>query len=162
MLFSLGAVELLLLFLLAAVVGILHLGRHRHLRIGLVTLVCVAIATITTPADITSTILMSLAFGGIFTFGSRFKIHPPSKDVSDQPSDSSFMKAMLTIIAFGIVMLVIGSYYAAMNAEHHLAHQAFRSWAFSVAGSAALALGCLIGFADLVRRKWGSSTKTLL
>jgi len=76
--FSLGAIELLLLAVLAIPVAILYARRHRHYRSGIAAVVCAALAALLTPADIVSMVLFLTAFAGMFLFGSRYRLDPPA------------------------------------------------------------------------------------
>ncbi len=55
---------------------------------------------------------------------------------------STPIKFAFGIIAVSICLLLVGTYYAAAVAEHRLAYQAFRAWAFNTAGLTLLAVGC--------------------
>jgi hypothetical protein len=57
------------------------------------------------------------------------------------------------IVAVAICLLIIGAYYTAAVAEHRLAYQAFRAWAFNNAGLALLAIGCSTCIVDLASRR---------
>lgn len=76
--FSLGIIELLFMAVLAIPVALLYARRHRHYRAGIVVFVCAALAALLTPADIVSMVLFLAAFGGVFLFGSRYRLDPPS------------------------------------------------------------------------------------
>ncbi|TWT47946.1 Sec-independent protein translocase protein (TatC) [Rubripirellula amarantea] len=75
---SLGAIELLLLSLLAIPVALLYARNHRHYRAGIAVVVCAALAALITPADIVSMLLLFAAFTGVFLFGSRYRLDPPA------------------------------------------------------------------------------------
>jgi Sec-independent protein secretion pathway component TatC len=77
MLFSLGGFELLLSAALAVPVGLLCAFRHRYHRVGVPLIACTALAAVTTPADLASTVLLSVAFIGVFVFGSRYHLGSP-------------------------------------------------------------------------------------
>jgi len=62
-------------------------------------------------------------------------------------------KVAFVIVAVAICMLAVGAYYTAAGAEHRLANQAFRAWAFTNAGVAMLAIGCTIAFANFACRR---------
>jgi len=62
-------------------------------------------------------------------------------------------KVAFVIVAVAICMLVVGAYYAAAGAEHSLAYQAFRAWAFTNAGVVMLAIGCTIAIANFAWRR---------
>ncbi|QDT04881.1 Sec-independent protein translocase protein (TatC) [Rubripirellula lacrimiformis] len=76
--FSLGAIELLLLAVLAIPVALLYARNHRHHRVGVAIVACAALAALITPADIVSMLLLFAAFAGVFLFGSRYRLDPPS------------------------------------------------------------------------------------
>lgn len=76
--FSLGAIELLFLAVLAIPAAILFVRRHRHYRSGIAVVVCAALAALLTPADIVSMVLFLVAFAGVFLFGSRYRLVPPT------------------------------------------------------------------------------------
>ncbi len=76
--FSLGAIELLFLAVLAIPVALLYARRHRHYRVGIAVVVCAALAALITPADIASMVLLFVALAGVFLFGSRYRLDPPA------------------------------------------------------------------------------------
>ena len=76
--FSLGAIELLLLAVMALPVALLYVRRQRHYRIGLAAMACATLAALITPADVLSMVLLFVAFAVVFAFGSRYRLAPPT------------------------------------------------------------------------------------
>ena len=76
--FSLGGIELLALLAIAIPVALLYIRRDRRYRYGVAAFVCASVAALITPADILSMLILFAAFLGIFTFGSRYRLTPPS------------------------------------------------------------------------------------
>lgn len=72
--FSLGAIELLALLLIAAPTLLLFLLRDGRYRYGVAGLVCAAAAALITPADILSMMIFLVAFLAIFAFGSWYRL----------------------------------------------------------------------------------------
>ena len=75
--FSLGALELLLLSLIAISGALLYVRRHRYDRACLAALVLATLAALLTPPDVLSMVLAFVAFAGVFMFGSRYRIDRP-------------------------------------------------------------------------------------
>lgn len=76
--FSLGAIELLVLVIMAIPASLLFVRRHRHHRLGIAAITCAALAALVSPADIVSMGLFFVAFAGMFLFGSRYRLEPPA------------------------------------------------------------------------------------
>lgn len=157
--FSLGATELLFLVVLAIPVALLFTLGHRHYRDGIAAFVCAVLAALSTPADIISMVLMFLAFAGVFWFGSRYRLDPPSTDSIMNRQKITLNKTAFSIVALSVCMLVVGVYYTAAGSENPLAYHAFRAWAFTTASIAMFAIGCTIYIANFAWRRTRSTSK---
>ena len=77
--FSLGAIEALLVVATFSVAFVCYFRSNHLFRLSIAGSLCVALAALVTPADLTSTVLMSIAFGAVFLFGNRFPITQPMR-----------------------------------------------------------------------------------
>jgi Zn-dependent protease with chaperone function len=63
------------------------------------------------------------------------------------------IKLAFGLVVVAICLLIVGAYYTGAVTEHRLAYQAFRAWAFNIAGLSMLALGCSTFIANLAWRR---------
>ena len=75
LLFSIGSLELLAIILIAVPTFVMYFRRDARCRWFFAVLVCMALASITTPADVASTAVMFPAFLSTFMMGARYRVH---------------------------------------------------------------------------------------
>ncbi len=73
MLFSVSATEVLLIVAFAISAWVLFLRRSRYTVWLTAAAICCALASVTTPADLASTILLSVVFFGCFFVGTKYR-----------------------------------------------------------------------------------------
>lgn len=72
---SIGSLELLVLAVTAVVTLVMFLRGHAKARWVFAGLVCMALASVTTPADVFSMAILCFAFLATFVMGTRYRIH---------------------------------------------------------------------------------------
>ncbi|MCO8122215.1 hypothetical protein NHH03_10735 [Stieleria sp. TO1_6] len=161
--YSISVTEILLTSVTGALAIVLYLAGNERSRWAFVALCCALCASVLSPADLASMLVLWIAFLCFFVFGSRFNVATSAENAektarqSDWGTPDSF-RISIAIASLAVLVFLFSRLFVFTATEPLPAYQVFRVWSATVASAGLFATAAAVWVYSVVCRHWKFSS----